>query len=105
MQRKVCGRDTEIDKYRFDYLFLVFKFLTVEAIEQQGKKEVEHHKVPHYERRQEDKEAAFSAAGLLCSHTIPKRLDPLSTQNPEYHHERVEEVVEIPPWIISKVKE
>ena len=33
---------------------------------------------------------------LLSSHAVPQRLNPLSTQYPKHHHERVEEVTEIP---------
>jgi protoheme ferro-lyase len=34
---------------------------------------------------------------LFSSHAVPQRLDPLSTQYPKHHHERMEEVIEIPP--------
>jgi len=33
---------------------------------------------------------------LLSSHAVPQWLNPLSTQYPKHHHERVEEVTEIP---------
>ena len=32
----------------------------------------------------------------LCAHAVPKRLGPLSAQNAEDHHERVEKILEIP---------
>lgn len=53
------------------YLLLILKFLTVEAIEQQGKEEIEHHEIAHNKRGQEDEETALSAAGLLSPHTVP----------------------------------
>lgn len=81
------------------YLLPILKFLAVKAVEQQGKEEVEHHEVTHNESRKEDEEATLSPTGLFSSHAVPQRFDPLATQDPEYHHERVEEVVEIPPLV------
>jgi protoheme ferro-lyase len=34
---------------------------------------------------------------LFSSHAIPQWFNPLSAQYPKHHHERVEEVIEIPP--------
>lgn len=34
---------------------------------------------------------------LVRPHAVPQGFDPLAAQNAENHHERVEEVVEIPP--------
>ena len=33
---------------------------------------------------------------FLDPHAVPERLDPLPTQDTEYHHEGVEEVTEVP---------
>lgn len=83
-------------------LFLILKFLTIEAVEQQGKEEVEHHKVAHNECGQEYEEATLCPCLLLRAHTVPQRLDPLAAKYPEYHHERVEEVVEVPPSVVDE---
>lgn len=64
--------------YLFNYLLLIFKLFAIEAVEQQGKEEIEHHKVAHHERGEEDEEAALGAAGLLRAHAVPQRLDPLA---------------------------
>lgn len=81
-----------------NYLFFILKFFTVKAIKQQGKEEVEHHEVSHNERGKENKEATFRTARLLRPHAVPQWLDPLSAEYAEYHHERVEEIVEVPPY-------
>lgn len=83
------------------YLFSVLEFFTIKAVEQQGKKEIEHHEITHYERGQKYEETAFSAGDPFRPHTIPKRLNPLPTKNSEDHHERMEKVVEIPPKYIQ----
>lgn len=80
-----------------NYLFFILKFFTVKAIKQQGKEEVEHHKVSHDEGGKENEEATFCAALFLCAHAIPKRLDPFSAEDAKYHHEWMEKIVEIPP--------
>lgn len=41
------------------YLFSGLELFTVETVEQQGKEEVEHHKVTHHKGRQKDGKAWF----------------------------------------------
>lgn len=40
----------------------------------------------------------FSTNRFFSSHTVPQRLNPFTAQNSEYHHERMEEIIEIPAW-------
>lgn len=78
------------------YLLLRLELLRVETVEQQGQEQVQHHKVAHDECRQEDGKARRRPILPLCPHAVPQWLNPLPAQDPEYHHEGVEEVVEIP---------
>lgn len=82
------------------YLFLVFELLGVEAVEQQSQEEVKDHEVAHDEGRKEDEEASLRAINLFCSHTVPQGFNPLPAQDTEDHHERVEEIIEVPSEII-----
>jgi hypothetical protein len=98
------------------YLLPGLELLAVEAVEQEGEEEVEHHEVSHDERREEDGEARLGHAllnegsdrtrsasaqrlaypFLLGAHAIPQRLHPFAAKDAKYHHERMEEVGEIP---------
>ena len=49
------GRGEEIT-----YLFSGLEFFTIEAVEQKGKKKVEHHKISHHKCGQKDGKARFS---------------------------------------------
>ena len=40
---------------------------------------------------------------FLSPHAVPEWLHPFSTQNAKDHHERVEEISEIPPEIREKI--
>lgn len=60
---------------------------------QNPKGEITYNEVAQYECGQED-----GHTQLICSsHTVPQRLNPLATQHTEYHHECMENVLEMPP--------
>ena len=39
----------------------------------------------------------------LAAHAVPEWLHPLPAQDPEYHHEGVEEVSEVPPKAKNRI--
>ena len=49
--------------------------------------------VAHDHGGEEERDAVEAAA----EHAVPRRLDPLAAQHAEHDHERVQEVLEVPP--------
>lgn len=79
-----------------DLFLLLFQLLRVEAVEQQGQEEVEHHEVSHNQGWQKNGETSLGSQILLGSHAVPEWFDPLAAEYTKNHHERVKEVVEVP---------